>query len=108
MVIPLPAGNFTNLFMLGAMVNNITGRLQTFIVKYTDGTSTTFNQNMSDWFNAAGWPGESVISCQEDRNFSDGTTIPSSRIQFASTGTKSRSIPTRQYRASSCQTPGIL
>jgi hypothetical protein len=71
MVIPLPAGNFTNLFMLGAMVNNITAG-QTFIVKYTDGTSTTFNQNMSDWFNAAGWSGESVISCQEDRNFSDG------------------------------------
>ena len=73
MVIPLPAGNFTNLFMLGAMVNNITAG-QTFIVKYTDGTTTTFNQNMSDWFNAAGWPGEAVISCQEDRNFSDGTS----------------------------------
>ena len=29
---------------------------------------------MSDWFNAAGWPGESVVSCEEDRNFDNGTT----------------------------------
>ncbi len=71
--IPLPAGNYTNLFMLGAMVNNINAN-QTFIVTYTDGTTTTFNQNMSDWFNAAGWPGESVVSCEEDRNFDNGTT----------------------------------
>ena len=75
MVIPLPAGNFTNLYMLGAMVNNI-GASQTFIVTYTDSSTTTFNQNMSDWFNAAGWPGEAVISCSEDRNFSDGTAPP--------------------------------
>ena len=73
MVIPLPAGNFTNLFMLGAMVNNVNAN-QTFIVTYTDNSTLTFTQNMSDWFNAAGWPGESVINCQEDRNYSDGTT----------------------------------
>lgn len=71
--IPLPQGNYTNLFMLGAMVNNINAN-QTFIVTYTDGSTTTFNQNMSDWFNAAGWPGESVVSCEEDRNYYNGTT----------------------------------
>jgi FG-GAP-like repeat/Bacterial Ig-like domain (group 3) len=67
----LPQGKFTNLYMLGAMVNNI-GAGQTFIVTYTDNSTQTFNQNMSDWFNAAGWLGESVISCAEQRNFSDG------------------------------------
>jgi hypothetical protein len=71
--IPLPAGNFTDLFMLGAMVNNIAAG-QTFVVTYTDNTTTVFNQSMSDWFNAAGWPGESVINCSEKRNFDDGTT----------------------------------
>ena len=75
--IALPAGNFTNLFMLGAMVNNVNAN-QTFIVTYTDGTTTTLNQNMSDWFNAAGWPGESVVNCSEDRNYQNGTTQPDS------------------------------
>jgi hypothetical protein len=70
-VIPLPAGNFTNLYMLGAMVNNIAAS-QTFIVTYTDNSTLTFTQNMSDWFNVKGWAGESVVSCSEDRNFSDG------------------------------------
>ncbi len=75
--ITLPTGKYSNLYMLGAMVNNIAPG-QTFTVTYTDGTTTVLNQNMSDWFNAAGWPGESVISCGEDRNFSDGTTQPDS------------------------------
>ena len=69
----LPAGQYTNLFMLGAMVNNI-GATQTFTVTYTDGTTTVLTQNMSDWVYAAGWPGESVVNCNFDRNFDDGTT----------------------------------
>ncbi|HET6218438.1 MAG TPA: FG-GAP-like repeat-containing protein [Acidobacteriaceae bacterium] len=80
-VIPLPAGNYTNLYMLGAMVNNINAN-QTFIVTYTDNSTLTFNQNMSDWFNAAGWPGEAVVSCSEDRNFDDGTTQPDSACLY--------------------------
>jgi FG-GAP-like repeat/Bacterial Ig-like domain (group 3) len=75
--ITLPTGKYSDLFMLGAMVNNIAPD-QTFTVTYTDGTTTVLHQNMSDWFNAAGWPGESVISCGEDRNFQDGTTQPDS------------------------------
>ncbi len=75
--IALPQGKFASLYMLGAMVNNI-GATQTFVVTYTDNTTFTFTQNMSDWFNAAGWPGESVISCSEDRNYHNGTTQPDS------------------------------
>ena len=71
LVVPLPAGNFNNLFMLGAMVNN-TAASQTFIVTYTDGSTLNFTQNMSDWFNAKGWAGEAVVNCSEDRNYSDG------------------------------------
>jgi FG-GAP-like repeat/Bacterial Ig-like domain (group 3) len=75
--IALPAGKFSTLNLLGAMVNNI-GATQTFVITYTDNTTFTFTQNMSDWFNAAGWPGESVISCSEQRNFRDGNTQPDS------------------------------
>ena len=70
--IPLPAGKFAGLYMLGAMVNNIPPA-ETFTVTYTDGTTTVLNQNMSDWFNAAGWPGESVVNCSEKRNYQNGT-----------------------------------
>ncbi len=73
MVVPLPPGNFNNLFMLGAMVNNIAAS-QTFIVTYTDNSTLNFTQNMSDWFNAKGWAGEAVVNCSEDRNFSDGSS----------------------------------
>jgi Bacterial Ig-like domain (group 3)/FG-GAP-like repeat len=76
--ITLPTGKYTNLYMLGAMVNNIqpSGVYYTvpFTVTYTDGTTTVLNQTLSDWVYAAGWPGESVINCSEDRNFQDGTT----------------------------------
>jgi hypothetical protein len=71
--INLPAGQYTNLYMLGAMVNNITAG-QTFTVTYSDGSTTVFNQNMSDWVYAAGWPGESVVNCNYDRNVDNGTT----------------------------------
>ncbi len=71
--INLPAGQYTNLYMLGAMVNNIAAS-QTFTVTYTDNTTTQVTQNMSDWVYAAGWPGESVVNCNYDRNFDDGTT----------------------------------
>jgi sugar lactone lactonase YvrE len=71
--INLPTGKFNNLYMLGAMVNNI-GATQTFVVTYTDNTTTTLTQNMSDWVYAAGWPGESVVNCNFDRNFNNGTT----------------------------------
>jgi hypothetical protein len=32
---------------------------QTFIVTYTDGSSTSFTQNLSDWHTPQGYPGES-------------------------------------------------
>jgi len=73
--ITLPAGQYSNLYMLGAMVNNIDppNDTQTFTVTYTDGSTSTLNQNMSDWFNADGWPGEAVVNCAEKRNYQDGS-----------------------------------
>jgi hypothetical protein len=74
--IALPGGAYTQLFMLGAMVNNITTNPVTFTVTYSDKSTATFTQSISDWFNVAGYPGESVVTCQEDRNFQDGTSEP--------------------------------
>jgi hypothetical protein len=71
--ITLPAGKYATLYMLGAMVNNINAN-QVFTVTYTDGTTTVLNQNMSDWVYAAGWPGESIVNCNYDRNYANGST----------------------------------
>jgi hypothetical protein len=79
--IALPAGNFASLYMLGAIVEEI-NPTQTFIVRYTDHTATTFTQNMSDWFSAAAYPGESDVSCGPYRNYKDGTTQPDSACVY--------------------------
>ena len=56
--LPLPAGNFSTLSMLATAVNgNQTNQL--FTVNYSDGTSTTFTQSLSDWFTPQNYPGES-------------------------------------------------
>ena len=47
--ITLPAGSFSTLEILAAGVNGNQGS-QTFTVNYTDGTNTTFTQNVSDWY----------------------------------------------------------
>jgi FG-GAP-like repeat/Bacterial Ig-like domain (group 3) len=74
-LITLPPGKYTNLYFLAGMVNNISAS-QTFTVTYTDNSTVMLTQNMSDWVNAAGWPGESVVNCNFDRNFYDGSTQP--------------------------------
>jgi hypothetical protein len=59
--IPLPAGNYTTLDLLGTGVNgNQVG--QTFVVNYSDGTSASFTQSMSNWTTPQNYAGESVAS----------------------------------------------
>jgi hypothetical protein len=56
--IPLPAGQYTTLNLLATGVEGAqTG--QTFLVTYTDGTSTTITQSLSDWFTPQSYTGES-------------------------------------------------
>ncbi len=57
--IPLPAGHYTSLSFLatgvwGARTN------QAFVVSYTDGTTTTSTQSLSDWGLPQHFPGEST------------------------------------------------
>jgi hypothetical protein len=70
--VTLPAGSFSTLEILAAAVN---GNLpsQTFIVTYTDGTTTTLTQSVSDWFTPQGYPGESIILTTAYRNVYNGT-----------------------------------
>ena len=70
--ITLPAGSFSTLEILAVAVN---GNLpsQNFIVTYTDGTTTTLTQSVSDWFTPQGYPGESIIFTTAYRNRYNGT-----------------------------------
>ena len=59
--IALPAGNYSVLNLLGAAVNgNQPGQL--FVVTYTDGTTASFTQSVSDWSTPQLYPGESQVS----------------------------------------------
>jgi hypothetical protein len=65
---------------------------QTFTVKYTDGTSSTFTQSLSDWFTPQKYAGESEGVAMAYRNFDNGTkdnrTFNLYEYKFALTNTK--------------------
>jgi len=59
-VIPLPAGQYSTLKILGAAVNG--GQTnQTFVVTYSDGTQSTFTRSLSNWNTPERYPGESTV-----------------------------------------------
>jgi hypothetical protein len=70
--ITLPAGSFSTLQILAAAVN---GNLpsQTFIVTYTDLTTTTLTQSVSDWYTPQSYPGESIAASTAYRDVYNGT-----------------------------------
>lgn len=70
--IPLPAGNYTGVSLLGAAVNGNQPN-QTFVVTYTDGSTSTFVQGVSDWFTAHTYPGESLVKTMAYRISTGGT-----------------------------------
>jgi hypothetical protein len=57
--VALPAGNYSTLLLLATGVQGNQPN-QNFVVTYTDGSSTTFTQSLSDWFTPQGYPGETV------------------------------------------------
>ncbi|MEA3173212.1 MAG: hypothetical protein QOF42_623 [Gammaproteobacteria bacterium] len=68
----LPAGHFTAIKLLGAAVqgNHIN---QVFVVTYTDGTTDSFTQSMSDWTAPQNYPGESKALTMPSRVRVQGT-----------------------------------
>ena len=70
-VISLPAGNYSSLWLLGAVVegNQMAQRLT---VTYTDGTTETLVQSFSDWYQPRSFPGESRAVKMAYRNMANG------------------------------------
>ena len=70
--VTLPQGQYSALMLMGTGIQgNQTS--QTFILHYTDGTSTPFVQNLSDWFTPQRYPGEAEAVAMAYRNSSNGT-----------------------------------
>jgi hypothetical protein len=46
---------------------------QTFAVTYTDGTTSTFTQSLSDWFTPGGYSGETTLLAMAYRDVYNGT-----------------------------------
>lgn len=69
--IPLPAGNFATINLLATAVNGNQAN-QAFVVTYTDGTTTTVSQSLSDWYTPQNYTGESKASSMAYRLTSTG------------------------------------
>jgi hypothetical protein len=74
-VLALPAGNFSTIQFLGAALRNHVG--QVFVVTYTDGTTDSFTQGMSDWGGPQHYPGESIASTMPYRVTPQATRLNS-------------------------------
>ncbi|MGC2636112.1 MAG: S53 family peptidase [Acidobacteriaceae bacterium] len=70
--IPLPQGHYATLQLLGTGYNGDQSA-QTVIVTYTDGTTSTFTQGLSDWFAPTYNNNESFAVVMPYRNLADGT-----------------------------------
>jgi beta-glucanase (GH16 family) len=81
--IALPQGPFSALTFLGTAVNGAQPG-QTFIVYYTDGTSDTFTQDMSDWLSPQGYAGEAVAAGMNYYDHADGSSpgVPTYLYQY--------------------------
>jgi hypothetical protein len=66
-VVPLPASQFSSIQLVATGVNGYQPA-QVFKVTYTDGTVTTFTQNMSDWFTPQSFSGETKAMTMAYRN----------------------------------------
>jgi hypothetical protein len=74
-VVTLPSGSYSTLSFLGNAVN---GNLasQNFIVTYSDNSTTTYTQSVSDWFTPQYYAGESVAATTTYRDEYNGTKDP--------------------------------
>jgi len=74
-IIPLPAGEDSTLSLLATGVDGAQAG-QTFIVTYTDGTTTSFTQSLSDWHTPQNFSGESVAYAMDYRITHTGNIEP--------------------------------
>jgi hypothetical protein len=72
--IPLPAGNRQSIYLLASAVFGPQTN-QTFVINYTDGSSTSFVQTLSDWgLETTGVSNEAVVSTMAYRVLASGAT----------------------------------
>jgi hypothetical protein len=71
--IALPAGNFSTVNLLASGVDGSQTNQQ-FVVSYTDGTTTSFTQSLSDWYTPQNYAGESKVSQMPYRVTATGAT----------------------------------
>jgi hypothetical protein len=71
--IALPAGSYSHVQLLATGVNGNQIN-QTFVVTYTDGTTTSITQSLSDWYSPQNFTGESIASSMAYRVTSNGAT----------------------------------
>jgi hypothetical protein len=71
--VTLPAGRFSSLLVLASGVNGNQAS-QTFTVHFSDGTSQSFTQSVSDWAHPQNFAGETTVATMAHRDKSDGTT----------------------------------
>lgn len=79
-VIPLPAGSYKSIWLLGAAIEGSQVG-QTMTITYTDGSTESLYQNFSDWFQPQRYPGEGRTTRMAYRNMGDGQKDP--RIFYA-------------------------
>jgi polygalacturonase len=72
-VVALPAGNYAKIEWLATGVNGNQAN-QSFVVNYTDGTSTRIVQSLSDWRTSQGYTGESKVLTMAYRVATSGAT----------------------------------
>jgi predicted alpha-1,6-mannanase (GH76 family) len=70
--VSLPNGSYNNIVMLATTVNGNQAS-ETFTVHYTDGTTSSFTQGMSDWYTPQNYAGEINVLAMPYRNASNGT-----------------------------------
>ncbi len=70
--VDLPAGRYSSVNLLAAAVEG-NQREQAFVVKYADGTSSTFSQSLHDWAQTSNYHGESIAAELPYRATADGS-----------------------------------
>jgi hypothetical protein len=73
LTVSLPAGQYSQLFLLGAGVNGAQTS-QTIVVTYTDGSTSTFTQSFSDWAVPKAYSGETTVLAAPSRIGPNGQT----------------------------------
>jgi hypothetical protein len=72
--IPLPQGQYSSLNMLATCVNGSQAS-HSFTVTYTNGTTSSFTQSMSDWANPQKFSGETAVVAMGYRDSSGGSKV---------------------------------